>query len=398
MLPSRNIPIACARSFFVMFLVVVPVLVPYWRSLGLSMREVIELQAIFGLAVAIFEAPTGYVADIWGRKASVVLGGLISGLGFSLLPFATTYWELLLFEVGLALGCSLSSGAIDALIYESIPAGRSRKQVIGAVGQWSLVGEAAAALAASGLVLWSFSAVVWAQVVVGWVPFVLALFFVEPPREPMVESSHRERFMEVMREVFTKDSLTRLVFVNYVAWALSTFSAVWLLQEYWRQVGLPLGYFGLLWGALHLVAAVVSRIAHRIESMLGAQRTLTVIACLPIAAYLLMAWAPTGVGVASGVLFYVSRGLTMVVYQDAFNWRIRSTFRATANSLQSLGFRLGFAPIGFVVGSVVDVRGLPAAFSLLAAGFSLCGVLLLRPMIRRIDELHVEYIPEPTEA
>jgi hypothetical protein len=270
--------------------------------------------------------------------------------------------------------------------------------VIGAVGQWSLVGEAAAALAASGLVLYSFSAVVWAQVVVGWVPFVLALFFVEPPREPMVESSHRERFMEVMREVFTKDSLTRLVFVNYVAWALSTFSAVWLLQEYWRQVGLPLGYFGLLWGALHLVAAVVSRTAHRIESMLGAHRTLTVIACLPIAAYLLMAWAPTGVGVASGVLFYVSRGLTMVVYQDAFNWRIRSTFRATANSLQSLGFRLGFAPIGYVVGSVVDVRGLPAAFSLLAAGFSLCGVLLLRPMIRRIDELHVEYIPEPTEA
>jgi MFS family permease len=128
---AKNIALISVRSLFGMFLIIMPIIVPYWRSLGLSMHEVLEIQAIFGLSVALLEVPTGYIADLFGRKLSVVLGSFISGVSFTILLFADSYWSLVLFEVVLALACSLVSGAEDAILYESIPEGVSRKRVIG---------------------------------------------------------------------------------------------------------------------------------------------------------------------------------------------------------------------------------------------------------------------------
>jgi len=379
---SRNILIASWRSFFGMFLVVVPVLVPYWRSLGLTMHEVLELQALFGLAVVLLEFPTGYVADLFGRKASVVLGGLISGLSFSFLPFAHTYSELLIFEISVALAATLVSGAEDAIVYESIAAIANRRRIIGSFVVWSLLGETSAALLAGVLVTYSFAAVVWAQAAVGWLPLFFALLLIEPPRPPMPESTHTARILKVLSHVFIDDRTTRLIFINYVVWGLSSFCVVWLLQEHWRISGVPLNYFGILWAMLMGLSALVSKFAHRIENHLGSKTTLYTLAIAPIIGYLLMAFAPIAVGIAAGTLFYLTRGLTYVVFQDAFNSRINSEYRATANSLQSLCFRLGFVPIGPLLGTIVDLHGLTTALVSLAAAFSVCALVLMPSLIR----------------
>jgi MFS family permease len=390
---SRNITVASWRAFFGMFLVIVPVLVPYWRSLGLSMHEVLEIQALFGLAMVLLEVPTGYIADLFGRKISVVLGGLISGLTFTFLPFARTYNELVIYEIALALAATLVSGAEDAIVYESIPAAVNRRKIIGSFRVWSLSGETLAALLAGVLVMYSFELVVWAQAIVGWAPFCFALLLIEPPRSAMVESTHTGRIAKVFSHVLVEDSLTRLIFINYVVWGLSSFCVVWLLQEYWTQVGVPLPYFGVIWAALMAASAIVSKYVHVIEHRIGAAGTLAVIALAPISGYLLMGYAPPVVGITAGVLFYITRGLSYVVFQDAFNWRIPSSYRATANSLLSLCFRLGFVPIGPLLGTVIDTRGMTTALGGLALAFGVCGVVLMLPLIKRLDEMHVHEIP-----
>lgn len=390
MLLSRNLTISSWRAFFGMFLIVVPVLVPYWRSLGLSMHEVLELQALFGFAVVLFEVPTGYVADLFGRKTSVVLGGCISGLCFSFLPFANTYSELATFEVVIAIAATLVSGADDAIVYESIPSVANRRQILGSFRVWSLAGETSAALLAGYLVMYSFDAVLWAQACVGWAPLVFSLFLIEPPRAPMTGSTHTSRILKVFAHILIDDRLTRLIFFNYVVWGLSSFCVVWLLQEYWANVGIPLSYFGVMWAALMAFSAVVSKFAYSIERLLGPARTLIALACAPILGYLLMACASPTVGVVAGTLFYLTRGLTYVVFQDAFNFRVPSEFRATANSLQSLCFRLGFVPIGPLIGTVIDTRGLPTALAGLAAAFCTAAVLLLLPLLKQLNDIYTD--------
>ena len=51
-----------------MMILPLAVIVPYFQSLGLSMQEVFEVQAVMSAGVLILELPSGYVADLLGRK------------------------------------------------------------------------------------------------------------------------------------------------------------------------------------------------------------------------------------------------------------------------------------------------------------------------------------------
>lgn len=389
----RNLILGSAHSFFTMFLVFVPVIVPFWLSLGLSMREVLEVQAIFGIAVALFEVPTGYVADMWGRRASLIVGTFFSGVGFTILPFADTYWTLVLFEVVVAFGGSFVSGADIALVFDSLPQDANRLRQIGRLSQWALVGEAIAAILATILVTWSFSYILWTQALVAWVPFILSWFFVEPPIQKMEHRSPLKNFWSVTSLIVAKDPLLRLIFFNSLIWGLSSFCVVWLLQPFWTQEGVPLEHFGLLWSALMFVAAAASKWTHLLEKVVGASGTLITLALSACVGYFLMAFVGGPIGVIAGTLFYLSRGLASVIFTDAFNWRIPSSFRATANSLRSFAFRLSYGVIGPLTGIVIERHGLSAALGTLGVAYTLLAGVALFPLCKQVHEIKGDYIP-----
>ena len=112
-------------GFASMFLILIPVIIPYFESYELSMKEIYELNAFFGLSVALCEIPSGYLADLWGRKRALQLGSCIIGSSFSALYWLDSYWEFVIFEMSLGIGLSLVSGTDIAMLYdlfESSPA------------------------------------------------------------------------------------------------------------------------------------------------------------------------------------------------------------------------------------------------------------------------------------
>lgn len=56
------------------------IMVLFWQSHGLSMAEVMFLQSAFALSMVLFEVPTGFIADRFGHKFSLVLAGLFLAL------------------------------------------------------------------------------------------------------------------------------------------------------------------------------------------------------------------------------------------------------------------------------------------------------------------------------
>ena len=90
LLLKRNINLLYAFSFCWLALVIIPVIVPFFASKGLSLADVFVLQSIFALSVVIFEVPSGYLADIIGRRRALILGSVFHGVGFTLLCFATS--------------------------------------------------------------------------------------------------------------------------------------------------------------------------------------------------------------------------------------------------------------------------------------------------------------------
>jgi MFS family permease len=79
-----------------------------------SLAATARIVAYFYLCVAIFEIPTGVIADRYGRKFSCIAGIAITAIGFGLVPYASA---LNLTEIALvtaAFGTTLISGADSA--------------------------------------------------------------------------------------------------------------------------------------------------------------------------------------------------------------------------------------------------------------------------------------------
>ena len=75
---QRNIPSSMWLRFFYVFGIIMPLIVPLFQSKGLGMQEIFALQTIFALAMLVSEVPSGYLADVFGRR-KIILCGAIGG-------------------------------------------------------------------------------------------------------------------------------------------------------------------------------------------------------------------------------------------------------------------------------------------------------------------------------
>ncbi|MEM7221036.1 MAG: MFS transporter [Pseudomonadota bacterium] len=385
---ARNVPLVLGLAFFQTFMVIIPVAVPFFQSKGLDMQDVLTLQALFALVMVLFEVPSGYLADLLGRKVTLVLGSLCYGVGNSLLLVADGFWGLAAFEVCLALGASLVSGADLAMIYDSeVALGRRNRpenrngRVIGQLMGMRNYSEGLASLCCSLALLWGLQFAAYAQAAVGWLPLVLAVLLVEPPGERLARGSALGDMFDVLRHVLSSDALLRQIFIALAFWSLSTFYSVWLVQKIWSDHGLGLVHFGYLWGALAVVAGVAGQSAHVLEERLGAVSLLGFLVVAPVLGYIGLAELGLVAGIVVTSLFFAARGVGLVILRNAFNERLPGRFRATANSLASFGFRFGYVLTGPILGWLLDIWGMHTALWLLAGVSLLLGVGLLVPLI-----------------
>jgi DHA1 family multidrug resistance protein-like MFS transporter len=74
---------------------IVPILPLYAESFGVSKTAIGLTIAIYGLARFLMNVPTGYVADRFGRREALAIGGSITVVGNLICALAGTYWLFL---------------------------------------------------------------------------------------------------------------------------------------------------------------------------------------------------------------------------------------------------------------------------------------------------------------
>jgi MFS family permease len=93
---------------------------------GLSNLEAFAANAFFTAGMVLFEVPTGIVADMWGRRASFLLGTVTlaaSTLLYVLLwQVGAPFWQWAVVSVLLGLGFTFFSGATEAWLVDALSA------------------------------------------------------------------------------------------------------------------------------------------------------------------------------------------------------------------------------------------------------------------------------------
>jgi len=395
----KNIIAIYGMSFFHMFMLIVPVLVPMFQSFGLTLTEIFYIQAVYAGTIVVLEAPSGYLADVLGRRTVLIAGSVLNGLGCLWLNVADSFWTLLVFEITLGMASSLLSGADLAMLYDTDQAlnqnDDGNPRAIANLGVSKSVAEGTAALLGGWLAMSSFEWLIAVQSVAAWLSFLFALRLKEPPATVLNSAGNtRPSWQELSNHVLKGDRILKLVFLALPLYTLGTVLAAWLIQPLWQSLSLSYGWFGILWCGQSLLVAMGSRFGYQIEARHGPAMALSLIGILPILGALGAALIDgMGAAVVSFTLFF-NRGLYQVILVNALNRRVPSRIRATINSLNSLLFRLGFMVTGPIIGFVAQSEGIQLAMTMLAGYSVLVLVMVTLPLISAVNALRRQAVPD----
>ena len=184
---ARNIPIYYLFQFATGFLIWVPVWIIFLQDeRGLSLTQVGLMEAVFWTTMFIAEVPTGAIADRFGRRISLALGGFIFTIGTFMFVMLEGFGGLAISYVIMAGSMTLYSGSGHALLFDTLRTmgrtreyekhmGRSEAMMTGALLGAALFGGPMAGL-------WGLETVFLIGAATMGVAGCIALLLREPPR------------------------------------------------------------------------------------------------------------------------------------------------------------------------------------------------------------------------
>jgi MFS family permease len=366
------------------------VLVPFFQEWGgLSLTQILLLNAWFMLWNFLLEIPTGTVADFLGRKTSVALGCAVGVVGVLVYVSRPQIEVFLLAEILLAAAQTLLSGADEALVYDSLDELGERqraKKILASLESFKLGGIVGGALLGSVIAKqWGVEKPLLFQVAPLGLAGVLALCL----REPTVSTqSHRAKSYRHLLfsgvRYFWGHRILRILTLDMVLVTTFSWLIIWFYQPLLARAGIDLLYFGVVHSLMCGGQILVLSQVERWERWCGSPRRFLVLTATAVGlAYLALAnttWAPL---VICGILGVASFGLCRpVLFAATLNQHIPSDKRATVLSTISMFRTLGTALINPLAGYLAD-RSLNT--SLTALGIA----VLLVAWTSRIEEQHL---------
>lgn len=344
---------------------------------GLTIAQISMLNFVWAVAIVGLEVPSGALADQFGRRLLVVAAAGFMVVEMALLAFVPLGNPTLLFGVFLAnrvlsgAAEAAASGADEALAFDSLAAeqrGAEWPRVLERLGRWSTFGfllamilggfvydagllhRAAALLGVDA----SFDPKVTMRFPVYLTLFnalcalAVALRMKEPPRAAHAVASvaaslglMRSAFLWLLRSPLAlfliaagllHDSIIRLIMT--------------LSSNYYRLIGIPTVWFGVIGAVLGLSGFVVPSIGRRLVERRSIAFNFTLLAVLTGTALaglsLRLAWY--------GALFVAQLGVVMGLLgffvSSYLNALVASSKRATLLSFRGLAFNLGYGLVG----------------------------------------------------
>lgn len=104
------------------FKVITPFYIIYFVNLGFDFWQIALISSLRSIVGLIFEIPTGIIADIYGKKMSVILGYSLSALSLLLIPLTNNFVWIATFFCLNALFETFFTGADNAWISDRIEA------------------------------------------------------------------------------------------------------------------------------------------------------------------------------------------------------------------------------------------------------------------------------------
>lgn len=367
---SKNIPRLYLIKMAKWFSLVMPVIVLFYESNDLGMTEIFILKSIYSIAMLLFEIPSGYFGDVWGRKNTLITGSILTCIGFSIYSFSPIFLGFVIAEIFLGIGQSFISGADSAMLFDSLKGDQREGEYMKQEGRFTSVGnfsEAIAGVIGGLLAAISIKLPFVCQAMVAGLAIPAAITLKEPIYSLQRRKAGFRDIWNVVKSTMRNAQLRAVILISAII-GTATLTFAWFVQPMFIEVELPVAFFGIAWTILNVTVGTVSAFAYRIEKNVGQQRSIFSIIILVSLGFVLCAITKSYAVFVILFLFYIVRGFATPVLKEYIQRLINSDVRATVLSLRNMFIRINFAIIGPVLGWLTDHYSLRTA--LLAAGLS----------------------------
>ncbi|MFC4533711.1 MFS transporter [Sphaerisporangium dianthi] len=392
-----------AYAFFDDFVLLYPVYALLFADTGLSTAEISSLFVIWAVASLMVEVPSGAWADAFSRRRLLIIAPIVTASGYAAWTFFPSYAFFALGFVLWGAGGAISSGTLQALVYEELAAmGRAgsyarlagRAEAIRLVAVMAATGLAAPVMAAGG-----YLALGVASIAATLIGALVAWRFPESraapradasslPREPDVASEpeaaaeDEEGFVAVLRAGFAEVRHTPRVRSALVL--VVVLMSVYSLDEY-----LPLlaGATGADAADVPLLVLLITA-ATALGGWFAGRGTRWAAPVLAVAAACLAAGALSGrpAGMVLVAVAYGAFQWAMTAAEARLQERIADRARATVTSMAGLGADLVTVPVYALYGLGSTRFGPGTLFALAAVAYLLIALGLWRAGSRTARE------------
>ena len=318
---------------------------------GFDLLEINLINLSFMISVFLFEVPTGLIADFFGRKVSVIVGLCLYSLSFFWYFLAGSFWQCLGAEIVGALAATCISGALDALVVDSLKSVNytgsiNRVFSRGEISQLSVViGAFLGGLVAEKNLAWPWflSGITFAILAVVSVFLLKETNFSVSEETRKNIKSFKTLFSSSMKDCFKNKQLMLIaLFSALMAFSLQAINMYWplVLKESFNFSPKVTGlFFSLICVALYLGAQFSKLWTKKIICQ---KRAIFFSQIITLVGILACALIPNFYFFAFFLLFHeFGRGLFKPLYKTYVNSLINSENRATVLSFESMISKIG---------------------------------------------------------
>jgi predicted MFS family arabinose efflux permease len=368
---SKNIQIDYLYRFLSSFDITSAIWVLYLGFNGMSLVEIGLLEGIFHITGLISEVPTGVIADLLGRKKTIVISRLFSLISAILMLFSSTFLGFAVSFIFSALSYNLQSGSEEALVYDSLKILNREDEYLTINGRLNLIIEVSSALAVfigGFLSKNDFKLSYIAAVLVSLCAFSVALRFKEA--EDLKEESKENKKIDVKKHfvecVRILKSNKRIL--NY----LTFFSCIYAFSAttyfYNQQYLSDNGYSRPAISIILLINGLISSLGAVLSSKIYKRYKIKAIASIPV--FLSIFIFIIGYSKENFILLtlWIINFFTAIlqpISSNLINSMIKSEQRATILSLESMFYSLSMIILFPISGCIGDLFSLETSFRLL---------------------------------
>lgn len=349
-----------AISNFVFFL---PIVYVFFQKNGLSLTQIFIVEAIFSIGLVLFEVPTGAIADFFGKKASLITGGIVWIISCLLFAFGTGFYTLMFAYLVWALGQALSSGADTALLYDILDKDNNEKYFKKFQGNAKLIGLFSVALSSIlGGYIASFSTrYTFLASAIAFLVMISIIISIKHKEEKNIEEESYAQIISNSFKVIKKSS--------HLIWLLiysATFMLVFKLSQtstqiYMNLADLDLKYFGIASAFFFIIAAIGAKFTDEFGKKFKKYSYL-ILSILMISSTALISQFVFKLGFLIFGIIYFATSMNSIIIQHEILENSPKSKHSTILSFNNLSDRLMYVLIAPIWGLGMDKISLPNTF------------------------------------